>query len=130
MLPTIIAASLLVIFDNGLNYSIQQTGRESLYLITTAEEKHKARAFLHMFILRLAKGLSAIAVIGLGMVSTASIYLGLITIGIMNLMALFGIYAGQQFNKATRKEGKTVIPITGPFSPTQQGPVSDHIVNG
>jgi len=48
--PTLAAVSLLVILDNGLSYSVQQTGWESLYLVTTADEKYKARAFISIFV--------------------------------------------------------------------------------
>ena len=123
VLPTIVAASLLVIFDNGLNYSIQQTGRESLYLITTPEEKYKARAFIQMFLQRLAKGFSVLVVIGLGALGAGTMYLSVITVGIMILMAAFGLYAGRHFSRVTEAEERRPVEstATAPDSMAGQG---------
>jgi AAA family ATP:ADP antiporter len=97
--PTLYMASLFVISENGLNYSIQQTARESLYVVTTPEEKYKARAFTNMFVQRLAKGLSILAVIGLGMLEVAVRYLSLITLVVVMVMAICSIYAGRIFSQ-------------------------------
>jgi AAA family ATP:ADP antiporter len=54
--PTLVMGSLLIIADNGLNYSINQTSREMLFVPTSSDAQYKARAFTNMFIQRLAKG--------------------------------------------------------------------------
>lgn len=100
--PTLLVASFLNIFDNGLNYSIQQTARESLYVPTTSEEKYKARAFTNMFVQRLAKGIGIVAIIGLGAMEIAVRYLSLITMAVAIAVALCGIYAGRRFTEKIR----------------------------
>jgi AAA family ATP:ADP antiporter len=95
--PVLMVASLLVISDNGLNYSIQQTARETLYVPTTPDEKYKARAFTNMFVQRFAKGLSIFLVIG---VIHAGISVRLIAVTTVLLavgMALLGIFCGRRF---------------------------------
>jgi AAA family ATP:ADP antiporter len=104
--PTLVMVSLLVVFDNGLNYSLQQTARESLYTPTTPDEKYKARAFTNMFMQRFAKGLSIFAVMALGALGVGARYLSLFTIAVLVLMALCGIYAGRRFAELSRVEGE------------------------
>ena len=101
---TLAIASLLHISDNGLNYSIQQTARESLYVVTTPDEKYKARAFTNMFVQRFAKGLSILIVIGIGLLDVELRFLSAITIVVVILMALCGIYAGRQFAQKSKLE--------------------------
>ena len=101
---TLAIASLLHISDNGLNYSIQQTARESLYVVTTPDEKYKARAFTNMFVQRFAKGLSILIVIGIGLLNVELRFLSTITIVVVILMALCGIYAGRQFSRKSKLE--------------------------
>ncbi len=96
--PTLFVSSLLVISDNGLNYSIQQTSRESLYVPTTSDDKYKARAFTNMLVQRLAKGVGILIPIILGIAGLKGIrYLSLITISAAVLMVLCSIYAGRRF---------------------------------
>jgi AAA family ATP:ADP antiporter len=102
--PSLLMVSLLVVFDNGLNYSLQQTARETLYTPTTPDEKYKARAFTNMFMQRFAKGLSIFAVMALGAIGVGARYLSLFTIAVLVLMALCGIYAGRRFAELSRTE--------------------------
>ena len=82
---------------------MQQTARESLYVVTTPDEKYKARAFTNMFVQRLAKGLSIFLVLGLGALQLGVQYLSLLTIIVAIAMALCSIYAGREFNRKSRK---------------------------
>ena len=103
---TLPVASLLHISDNGLNYSLQQTARESLYVVTTPDEKYKARAFTNMFVQRVAKGLSIFTVLGLVALQLKVEYLSLVTISVAIGMVLCSIYAGRQFaEKSAAEEG-------------------------
>jgi ATP:ADP antiporter, AAA family len=102
LVPTLTVAMFLFISDNGLNYSIQQTSRESLYVVTSPEEKYKSRAFVNMFIQRLAKGLGIFLLIGLGMLGlkgASTRFLSLITITVMVVLVVLSIYTGRQFAK-------------------------------
>lgn len=102
--PTMYVASLLVISDNGLNYSLQQTTRESLYVVTTPEEKYKARAFTNMFVQRAAKGVSIAGSLGLIALKVDSRYFSLITVAAMAVMIGCSIYAGRRFERLAAAE--------------------------
>lgn len=99
--PTLAVASLLVISDNGLNYSIQQTSRETLYVSTTPDEKYKARAFTNMFVYRFAKGVGIFAIMGLAAFGLDLRHLSLITISVLVLMVFCSVYAGRRFSRRT-----------------------------
>jgi AAA family ATP:ADP antiporter len=104
MVPTLYVASALVISENGLNYSLQQTARESLYVVTTPDEKYKARAFTNMFVHRLAKGAAIFVVIGLIHLSIPVRYLSLVTVVVMSLMIFCSIFAGRRFREKSLVE--------------------------
>ena len=53
--PILIAASLLKISDSTFAYSVNQTGRETLYNPLSRQEKYVARAFVEVFIQRTGK---------------------------------------------------------------------------
>jgi AAA family ATP:ADP antiporter len=97
VLGTVQAASLLHISDNGLNYSIQQTSRESLYTITTPGEKYKARAFTNMFMQRFAKGVSVLTSMGLLALGVDIQHMSWLTIAAALGMIVCSIYAGHRF---------------------------------
>lgn len=97
--PTLLVSGLLMISDNGLNYSIQQTGRETLYIVTSPDEKYKARAFTNMVVQRAAKGIAILAVIGLGAAAVPLRYLSLLTIAMMLAMIFSSVYAGRRFRE-------------------------------
>ncbi len=65
LLPGLWVGSFLSIADNALNYSVNQSARESLYVPTTQREKYQAKAFIDVFVQRTAKvvGLSLILVL-------------------------------------------------------------------
>lgn len=104
IMPTLWVGSLLVISDNGLNYSIQQTARETLYVVTTPEEKYNARAFTTMFMQRFAKGIAIFLVMALSTLSIAPRYLSIVTLAIVAIMAFSGIYAGRRFTEKSALE--------------------------
>ncbi|MFB3906475.1 MAG: NTP/NDP exchange transporter [Acidobacteriota bacterium] len=104
LVPTLIVSSLLVISDNGLNYSIQQTARESLYVVTSRDEKYKARAFTNMFVQRFAKGIGIVGVLGLGILGLAARWLSVITILVIVAMIAASIYAARRFAERSVEE--------------------------
>lgn len=108
-MPSLATVSLLVIFDNGLSYSIQQTGRESLYLATSSDEKYKGRAFISMFVQRTAKGLSIFGVILLGSAGVTAQYLSLLTIAVMGTMLLLSVEAGRHYAQVMSRVARTAV---------------------
>ncbi|MCI0622902.1 MAG: hypothetical protein L0387_14810 [Acidobacteria bacterium] len=95
--PSLLMGSLLIVADNGLNYSINQTSREMLFVPTSSDAQYKARAFTNMFVQRLAKGAATL-------VSAAFILIGVrwlspITLGITVAWICIAVVAGRSFRK-------------------------------
>lgn len=65
ILPVVATAFFLAAADRGLNYSLQQAVKESLYVPLSDSQKYRAKAFIDMFVDRAAKALAAFALIGL-----------------------------------------------------------------
>lgn len=63
--PFVAVAMFLAASDRGLNYSIQQATKESLYVPLTDVQKYKSKAFIDMFVDRAAKALAAFALIAI-----------------------------------------------------------------
>jgi ATP:ADP antiporter, AAA family len=55
VVPSLAVAAIMSTSDNALNYSVNQSAREALYVPLTRDEKYKAKAFIDMFIQRAAK---------------------------------------------------------------------------
>jgi len=102
--PSLLTVSLLVVFDNGLNYSLQQTARESLYIPTSPDEKYKARAFTNMLVQRTSKGVAILLVLLLGAAGAPVRVLSLVTLVTLALMAFCSVYAGSRFRELSRDD--------------------------
>jgi AAA family ATP:ADP antiporter len=92
--------SALSIGDNALNYSINQSARESLYTAATRDEKYKAKAFIDMFVQRFAKAVA----VGVSLLVTALFadysairWLSLASISLGLLWLLAARHAGRRF---------------------------------
>ena len=106
VLPILWVGSSLNTVDNGLNYSINQSARESLYTPLCRDEKYKAKAFIDMFLYRSAKVVAVGLALLLGAVveeftavrvlSFFIILLALVWIGIAR-------YAGDRFQEMTEE---------------------------
>jgi AAA family ATP:ADP antiporter len=99
--PSLAAAGLLSISDNGFNYSINQTSRETLYMPTSPDEKYKARAFTNMFVQRAGKGIAIVATLVLINIGVSVRSLGFLGIAALGGLALLGIYGGRRFKEMT-----------------------------
>jgi AAA family ATP:ADP antiporter len=63
VLPVVSLAVVLAASDRGLNYSLQQVTKESLYVPLNDAQKYKAKAFIDVFVDRAAKALSSVALL-------------------------------------------------------------------
>ena len=98
--PVLLMGSALNTCDNGFSYSINQSAKEALYVVTTRDEKYKAKAFIDMFVQRLAKAIA----VGLALVITITFsgfesvrWLSLATAVILLVWIAAARYAGQAF---------------------------------
>lgn len=100
LFPVLWVGSLLVPVDSGFNYSINQSAKETLYTITTREEKYKAKAFIDMFVMRFAKAVA----VGVSLTITAIFtdfssirWISLFTIMVVVIWAFAARNAGSEF---------------------------------
>ena len=73
LMPVIATAMLLAASDRGLNYSVQQVTKESLYVPLTDTQKYKSKAFIDMLVDRAAKAMAAFVLIVLIAIAGASV---------------------------------------------------------
>ena len=98
--PVLLVGSALNTCDNGFSYSINQSGKEALYVPTTRDEKYKAKAFIDMFAQRFAKALAVVLSLGITMLFSGfgSVrWLSLVTVVILALWITAARYAGRVF---------------------------------
>lgn len=76
-LATVVVAVILAAADRGLNYSLQQVTKETLYVPLSDAQKYKAKALIDMVIDRAGKALSSIALIAIIALQGVSIPLSL-----------------------------------------------------
>lgn len=62
-LPVAVLAFVMSASDRGLNYSLQQSTKETLYVPLSDAEIYKAKAFIDMLVDRAAKALSSLALV-------------------------------------------------------------------
>lgn len=97
--PTLGGAMFLAVSDNGLNYSLNQQAKETLYVPTKPEERLRAKAFIEVFVQRFAK--AATAVFNLAVVTTANFtsvrWLSLAAIPLLLLWIATARVAGREF---------------------------------
>ena len=95
--PLLLTGALLCIFDNGLNYSINQSARESLYVLIRSEAKYKAKAWVDIFIHRTSKAVS----VNLTLLLSALLsfrWLALVSLVLIMVWIVAARYAGKQFD--------------------------------
>ena len=106
--PALWVGSLLSVADNGLNYSVNQSAKEALYVPARRGEKYGAKAFIDIFVQRFAKT----AGVGLGLllsvvfVELASVrWLSLVVLILAGLWLLVARFAGMKFNLYSQDGG-------------------------
>ena len=101
LMPILLIGSSLNTVDNGLNYSINQSARESLYTPLSRDEKYKAKAFIDMFLYRTAKvvaiGVALLLGVCVGEEFTTVRLLSFLTIALAVAWIFIARYAGNQF---------------------------------
>ena len=63
LFPTVAMAIVLAASDRGLNYSLQQVAKETLYVPLSDAQKYKAKAFIDVVVDRAGKALSSVALL-------------------------------------------------------------------
>jgi ATP/ADP translocase len=85
-LPVVGMSFVLAASDHGLNYSLQQSTKETLYVPLRDVQKYKAKAFIDMLVDRAAKALAALALVALiarvGLSVRASMVVSLVALAV------------------------------------------------
>jgi len=98
IVPVVWVAIVLSAADRGLNYSLQQVTKETLYVPLTDAQKYKAKALIDMVIDRLGKALSAIALMIIIASSGVSITASLVVAFVAVLLWAFSAhYLGKAY---------------------------------
>ncbi len=101
-LPTVAFAVMLAAADRGLNYSLQQVTKETLYVPLTDTQKYKAKALIDMVIDRAAKALSSVALIAIIAMQGVSIPVSLgVALGALALWAVCANALGRAYARRT-----------------------------
>lgn len=120
LLPTVGLAILMAASDRGLNYSLQQVTKETLYVPLTDMQRYKAKAFIDMFVDRAAKALSSVALLGMiaargvSIVASLALALGSLLVWLACSSALGRAYA--RHISSTTPQGETGAAL--PPAPT------------
>jgi AAA family ATP:ADP antiporter len=108
ILPGLAFVTVMSVGDNSLNYSINQSAKETLYTPLSRNMKYKAKAFIDMFIQRFAKVLAVVlnlvfaAYIGLEQVE----WLSAASLLLLGFWIWLIIYVGKSFRD--KSESSTV----------------------
>ena len=103
-IPGLWIGSMLNTTDNAFSYSINQSAKEALYVPTSTDEKYKAKAFIDMFVQRLAKVLAVVVSLGITFTFTAFAsvrWLSIFTILVLLVWMVAARYAGRTFREMT-----------------------------
>jgi AAA family ATP:ADP antiporter len=102
-MPLLWVGSSLSIADNALNYSVNQSARESLYVPASSREKYQAKAFIDIVVQRAAKAFGVMLSLGMSMWFAGDLgsvrSLSLIVVGLSVVWLLIARYAGSRFEE-------------------------------
>ncbi len=117
--PAFLLVEFLYLTDNSLNYSLNQTSREMLFVPASRVEKYRALAFIDMFVLRTAKALAGfllLALAGLASLlgaagffsesSTSIRWYMMLTIPLGLAWMAVAVYLGRRFQRMSRNPEK------------------------
>lgn len=103
----VIAATFFA--DAALGYSLNQTSKEVLYTPTDEATKYQAKAFIDMFLMRFAKGVSSLLILGcmawwLPGGATAVHWLAVISLVVVAVWSWIALRLGREFARRTSAE--------------------------
>lgn len=108
LMPLLWVGSSMSIADNALNYSMNQSARESLY-VPTGAEKYQAKAFIDIFVQRSAKALGVLLSLAMSVWIrddlTAVRSLSLVVVVLSGVWLLVARYAGTRFDELSGTSG-------------------------
>ena len=113
LMPLLWVGSSMSIVDNSLNYSMNQSARESLY-VPTGAEKYQAKAFIDIFVQRTAKAVGVVLSLAMSVFIrddlTAVRSLSLVVVGLSFVWLLVAKYAGTRFDELSSASAAAPAP--------------------
>src|SRR5262249_33182756 len=104
--------------DNSLNYSINQSAKEALYVPTSRVDKYHAKAFIDMFVQRSAKVIAVVLNLAIAYISLGKVrWLSLLSISILTLWVIIVRFAGNRFDNLAREKEGAAIPESETHEP-------------
>ena len=133
--PILIAGSLLKISDSTFAYSVNQTGRETLYNPLSRQEKYVARAFVEVFVQRTGKVAALFIALLVPIFLSTRNEAGQLETSLLGLQLLGGFtciiialwfycvrIVGRKFETLEREQKGKTEPDTAPLGQTQEQP--------
>ncbi len=121
--PVFLLVEFLYLTDNSLNYSLNQTSREMLFVPAGREDKYRALAFIDMFVLRTAKATAGFLLLSLagiaslfgseGFFSASSASLRwymLLTVPLGLVWIAVAVYLGRRFARLSDERSGPATP--------------------
>ncbi len=106
--PGLLFVAMMSVSDNALNYSINQSAKEALYVPTTKDVKYKAKAFIDMFVQRSAKVISVFLNLIFASLFVSGVrWLSLVVLGMLGLWISLVRHVGNRFEKKADEEEVT-----------------------
>jgi len=107
--PSLLFVGFMSVSDNALNYSINQSAKESLYTPTSRDVKYKAKSFIDMFVQRAGKVLAVILNLGLTALVITDVRWLSVAVGLL-LIAWVGIirFLGREYEVRKERRGEAV----------------------
>jgi AAA family ATP:ADP antiporter len=106
VLPSLLFVGFMSVSDNALNYSINQSAKETLYTPTTPDEKYKAKSFIDMFVQRAGKVLAVVLNLGLTALVITDVRWLSVAVGLLLVLWIFAVrFLGERYEerKAERR---------------------------
>ena len=110
LIPTLGSAMFLSVSDNALNYSVNQSAKETLYVPTKTEERIAAKSVIDLFVQRFAKAFAVF--MNLLLVTQVSLqnvrWLSILAIGLMIIWIFVARFTSRKFEYLSLKESEMV----------------------
>ena len=135
LVPFLVAGSLLKISDSTFAYSVNQTGRETLYNPLSRQEKYVARAFVEVFVQRTGKVAALFIALLVPIFLSTRNEAGQLETSLLGLRLLGGFtciivalwfycvkIVGRKFESLEREQKSQAEPDTAPLGQAQEQP--------
>jgi ATP:ADP antiporter, AAA family len=119
--PILTIVTATFVSDAALGYSLNQTTKEVLYTPTDSATKYQAKAFIDVFLMRLAKGVSSLLILGcvawLGQSTGTLQWLAVLSLAVVAAWLAVAYFAGRAYARRV-EAGEPRAAVAGDASGT------------